>query len=124
MASWVSVAALDAVRPAPEGLTRLHRVDVLELGLQQQDDVGLLEDLGARGDRADVRCELGVLAAERLAVPLLERDPGSELGFEACQMVGVDREPVLVLLGGASDDPESEQAHRFFGWICSVSVSG
>jgi hypothetical protein len=30
---------------------------------------------------------------------------------------------VLVLLGGASDDPESEQAHRFFGWICSVSVS-
>ena len=55
---------------------------------------------------------------------LLERDPGSELWFEACQVVGVDREPVLVLLGGASDDPESEQAHRFFvGWIVSESVS-
>ena len=117
------LGALDAVRPAPEGLARLHRVDVLELGLQQQDDVGLLEDLGARGHAADVRCELGVLAAERLAVPFLERDPGSELGFEACQVVGVDREPVLVLLRGASDDPESEQAHRFFGWICSVNVS-
>ena len=34
---------------------------------------------------------------------------------EAREVLGVQREPVLVLLGGRGDDAEAQEAHLFFG---------
>ena len=115
---------LDAVRPAPEGLPAPEGGDVLVLRLEQQDHVGPLEDLLPGGDPGDERREVGVGVAELLAVPLLQGDPGGQVRLEAGQVVGVQGEAVLVLLGRPAQDPEAEQAHRFFvGWIVSESVS-
>ena len=66
-----------------------------------------------RREAGHVGGEVRVAATEALAVPVLEGDPGSQAAVEPGQVVGVEGEPVLVLLGRRADDAEAEEAHFF-----------
>ena len=74
----------------------LGEVGGLRLG--QQDHVALGEQLLAGAHPADRRGELVVGDAEPLAVPVLQEDPGPQAGVDAVEVLGVDRQAVLVLL--------------------------
>ena len=59
--------------------------------------------------------QLLVAAPEAVPVAVLEGDPTAELGRDPGEVVGVDRETVLVLLQGGADDAETQErrAQRF-----------
>jgi hypothetical protein len=50
-----------------------------------------------------------------VGVAVLQGRAGGDPGVEAREVLGVQREAVLVLLGGRADDAEAEGAHFFFG---------
>ena len=59
----------------------------------------------------DERGELRVGDAEVFAVALLEVDARAQVGVDALEVRGVDRQSVLVLLAGVRDDAEIEMTH-------------
>ena len=50
-----------------------------------------------------------------LLLAVLEGGPSCHLGGEPRQVLRVQREPVLVLLGGRADHAEAEETHFFLG---------
>ena len=90
---------LHAVGPAPQDLPGTEGGDVGVLRLGQQHHVRLGQELGARGEPGDVRRERAVGGAEALAVPVLEPDLRPEVGVQQRDVLRVQRQPELVLLG-------------------------
>jgi hypothetical protein len=112
MANWVMARVLHAVRPAPQHLPGLDQGDVGELRLGQQHHVGGGDHLGAGREPGDERCQVVVGVPEALAVPVLEGDPAPKTLVDPRQVVGMEGEPALVLLGGGPDDPEARRCAR------------
>jgi hypothetical protein len=89
------------VRPAPQDLALAELEQVVGAGLGQQDDVAPGDQLGTRQQPADQGTQLVVGDAEGLAVALLEEDVWPDVVAQPVEVTRVQRQPPLVLLGGA-----------------------
>jgi hypothetical protein len=90
------LAVLDAVRPSPEGLAVAEALEVGGLGLGQQDNVAVGDDLFTVG-QGDEGFEVGVGDAE------------AQIGVDAVEVGGVDRQAPLVGLARGGQDAEAQQ---------------
>lgn len=120
-------AVLDAVRPTPEDLAVAEFRQVLRLRLGQQDDVGVGNDLAAGGNPSHEGGQMGVRNAEPFTVALFEDDVPPQLGCDAVQVKGVEREPAFVRFARAGEDSEAEVVHGtghfFLGLAALVAVA-
>src|SRR6478609_449410 len=110
------LGVLHAVRPAPEHLPDPQGRDVTEQGLRRENDVALRDELLATEEPADVALELVVGHAVPLAVAGLEEDPPAQLLGDPVDVLGVQWQPVLVLLEGPGHDAEAELDHARTSW--------
>jgi hypothetical protein len=103
---------LDAVRPAPQHLALPQFGDVVFGGLGQDDHVASRDQLLPRPQAGHRPGELRVSYAEPLTVTALEEDTRSQARFDPVQVQRVDRQPVLALLAGCSEQAEAELFHQ------------
>jgi hypothetical protein len=81
------------------------------LGLGQQDDITVRQELAAGTEPGDVGCQLRVGHAEMLTVAAFEVDASPQAGVDPLDVQRVDREPALVLLPRPRYDSEAELIH-------------
>jgi hypothetical protein len=105
------LAVLDAVRPAPDDLARAQRAQILGQRLGQQEHVACGEELFARAQPRDERCQLLVGGPEPIAVAVLEEHARAQAGVDALEVRGMDRLPALVGLARRRDDAEGQFVH-------------
>src|SRR5450631_3269 len=102
---------LDGVRPAPEHLALAKAGDILQGGLGQQDDVAGGDDLLTWANARDLGAELLVGDPVVLAVAALEDYPGSQVGVDPVEVLGMDGPPELVLLARGGKNSKIELLH-------------
>ena len=117
MATWVSSCVLHAVRPPPEDLPDAQLGDVAEQRLGLQDDVALLDELLAGPEAGDPALELVVGHAEAVPVATFEVDALPQVIGNPTEVLGMEREPALVLLARSGHDAKAQLVHAVsFGW--------
>ncbi len=104
---------LHTVRPPQQHLASAHRGDIRVLRFGQQHHVAVGQDVLAVGEAGHQGGQFRVRDAEPGGVPVLQRDPGAQIGVQPRQMVGVQRQPTFVRFGRGADHPEVEKAHFF-----------
>jgi hypothetical protein len=102
---------LHAVRPAPEDLPDPQLGDVAQQRLGLQDDVALLDELLVGPKTGDRSLELIVGHAEAVPVAAFEIDALSQVIGNPSEVLGMDREPALILLPRSSHDAEAQLVH-------------
>src|ERR1700722_8208989 len=108
---------LNAMRPAPQHLSRSHVCEVGGLRLGEQDDIAVLEKLGTRAEPGDALRELLVRDYEGLSVTGLEVDVFPQVSGDPLEVQRMNREPALALFPRPAYDTEAELIHaRSLAW--------